>query len=396
MQTIYDPRYKALIARLVSLREAGGLTQSDLAGRLGGLLVGFRQSDVSKVESLQRRLDVVEVADWLASLDQNAADVLGEFDWWAGESSPTDPTGNEAEFVPKPGSAVPSPNGGGVLVTLVGQGVQHEVEFPGASVPDYLEVEAETIRLFRSLNDASLNLKNRDAIFRALDFAMRKLQSVNPSDVYRHIVYRIYLREYARSQPKQSWVRAGGEGVELFIESWYRDALAARGIEIKALLSGEEKKSALNEMGIAGHVGKAKLDIALYGLHGGRRIIFGGIHSKASLAERVADDVPCSKAMMETGLLSVLWTFDAKDYPPRDLTNRGELGTPQTPSTKRDLIERDGAFDVCFSYNTRTFPSQPNTASGKRIFSSPLLLADPLPGYVSDFWQQFQMRNGLS
>lgn len=396
MQTIHDPRYRALIARLVSLREAEGLTQGGLAERLGGLLRGFRQADVSKVEGLQRRLDVVEVSDWLTALGQNPATVLGEFDWWAGELSPHEPTGDEAEFVPKPGSAVPSPGGAGVVVTLVGQGVQHDVEFPGTSLPDYLEVEAEAIRLFRSLNDASLRLKNRDAIFRALDFAVRKLPTLNPSDVYRHIVYRLYLREYARSQPKQSWVRAGGEGVELFIESWYRDTLAADGIEVKALLSGDAKELALNEMGIAGRVGKAKLDIALYGLHRGDRVIFGGIHSKASLAERVADDVPCSRAMMEAGLLSVLWTFDAKDYPPRDLTNKGEFGTPETPSTKRDLIERGGAFDVCFSYNTRTLPSNASTPSGKRIFSSSLRQTDPLPRYVAAFWQRFKARNGLA
>lgn len=106
MQTIHDPRYKALIVRLISLREASG----------------FRQSDVSKVESVQRRLDVVEVAYWLTALDQSAADVLGEFSWWAGGSSPSHPTRDEAEFIPKPGSAVPAPNGNGVVVTLVGQG----------------------------------------------------------------------------------------------------------------------------------------------------------------------------------------------------------------------------------------------------------------------------------
>ena len=283
-----------------------------------------------------------------------------------------------------------------MAVTLVGQGAEHAVEFPGVALADYLKVEAEAVRLFRSLNDGGLGLKNREAIFRALDFGLRTLRTVNPSDVYRHVIYRLYLREYRRSQPKQSWVRAGGDAVELFIGNWYRDALAKRGVEAVVLLTKAEKVAALEEMGIGGSIGEAKLDIALYGLHGGGRALFGGIHVKASLAERVADDVPCSRAMMGGGLLSVLWTFDAKDYPPRDLTNRGEFGSPDAPSTKRDLIERDAAFDACFCYNTRAEPSAPQTVSGKRIFVSGLSAKDPLPKFIGDRWGVFRADRGLT
>jgi len=45
-------------------------------------------------------------------------------------------------------------------------------------------------------------------------------------------------------------------------------------------------------MGLADTVGSAKLDVALYKTSPGSSQIFGGVHVKASLAERVSDDVP--------------------------------------------------------------------------------------------------------
>jgi transcriptional regulator with XRE-family HTH domain len=48
-------RYKALVGLLVARREAAGMTQSDLAARLGK-----SQSFVARLESGQRRITVVE------------------------------------------------------------------------------------------------------------------------------------------------------------------------------------------------------------------------------------------------------------------------------------------------------------------------------------------------
>lgn len=64
MSSIHDPRYAAVIQRLVALRKEKGLTQAELAGRLGR----FGQPDVAKVEGLQRRLDLIELIDWLGAL----------------------------------------------------------------------------------------------------------------------------------------------------------------------------------------------------------------------------------------------------------------------------------------------------------------------------------------
>ncbi len=54
-KTLQSPRHKALIEMLVAKREAVNLTQADLAEQLGEY-----QSFVARLESGQRRVDVVE------------------------------------------------------------------------------------------------------------------------------------------------------------------------------------------------------------------------------------------------------------------------------------------------------------------------------------------------
>lgn len=54
-KSLGSPRHKALIALLVEKREAAGLTQAELAEKLGEY-----QSFVARLESGQRRVDVVE------------------------------------------------------------------------------------------------------------------------------------------------------------------------------------------------------------------------------------------------------------------------------------------------------------------------------------------------
>lgn len=55
VETLGTDRHKALIALLIKQREAAGLTQNELATRLGQY-----QSFVARLESGQRRVDVVE------------------------------------------------------------------------------------------------------------------------------------------------------------------------------------------------------------------------------------------------------------------------------------------------------------------------------------------------
>lgn len=383
MSTIHDKRYIALIGELRKAREARTVTQVTLAQNLNQ-----PQSYVAKVEGLERRLDIIELFDWLAALKYESLQFFRDIGWFPEE-------GSNPSSVLTPIEGDVKEVEGGICQKLLWEGQVKEVLLEGITAEQYLRVERQISQLFKSLNVKRPLIKNREAIVQALELAIREMPNLNPSDIYHHIVYRIYLRDYTRSTAEQSWVRAGGEAMELFIEKHYTAVLAPHGIYITALLSSTEKAKALSEMGLSGKVGDSKLDVALYGEHEGEKIIFGGVHSKASLAERVSDDVPCSEAMMREGLVSYLYTFDAKSFPPPhgDLINRGELGSHTQPSDKRRYIEEHGSFDACFSYNLRTSPSFGETPSGKRIYASSLKREeDVFPIKVIGAWNQYKKK----
>lgn len=71
MRSIHDPRYQDLIKKLIELRESKNVTQVELARFLNK-----PQSYVSKIEILERRLDVIELMDWLKVLETEIADFL--------------------------------------------------------------------------------------------------------------------------------------------------------------------------------------------------------------------------------------------------------------------------------------------------------------------------------
>ena len=75
MRSIHDPRYQYLIKKLITLRESKNVTQVELALRLGK-----PQSYVSKVEILERRLDVIELCDWLNAIHVKIADFIIQLD----------------------------------------------------------------------------------------------------------------------------------------------------------------------------------------------------------------------------------------------------------------------------------------------------------------------------
>ncbi|BAB48434.1 helix-turn-helix transcriptional regulator [Mesorhizobium sp. AD1-1] len=58
VKTLGTLRHKSLITMLIAKREASGLTQTELAEKLGEY-----QSFVARLESGQRRVDVVEFID---------------------------------------------------------------------------------------------------------------------------------------------------------------------------------------------------------------------------------------------------------------------------------------------------------------------------------------------
>jgi transcriptional regulator with XRE-family HTH domain len=71
----YRPEYRALIAILRQLRTEAGLTQAELAVRLGQ-----RQTYVSKYELGERRLDILELRDICESLGASLVDVVRRFE----------------------------------------------------------------------------------------------------------------------------------------------------------------------------------------------------------------------------------------------------------------------------------------------------------------------------
>jgi len=383
MSSVHDPRYQEVIRLLKAQREASGLSQQEVADRLSQ-----HQSYVAKIETGERRLDVIELVDFLAALETDAPSFLQALGWMVREGGIRE----EIAF-PVQGSAVSQADD--TMITLAWRDRLYPLVLSGTSPEVYEEVERQIVDRFRALN-GDRTARNRDTIAWALQFAIAQMPLVNPSDIYHQIVYRLYMREYKRSDPAQSWVRAGGEAVEVFLEAQYRDVLKRARVEIRALLTREQKKAALQEMGLVGQVGDSKLDLVLVGTaDSGERVVFGGIHAKASLAERVSDDVPCSEAMMRAGYWSCLFTFDAKSFPPPsgDLVNRGELGTEDSPSDKRKYITEHGSFSACVCYNTRSTPSPSITPSGRKIFVSTMRPDDdPLPGLILDAWTDFRAR----
>lgn len=67
-KSVHTKEYKALRAELRAVRDRAGLTQRDLAAKLG-----VPHSWVAKVEAGERRIDVVELAWFLAACGEDAA-----------------------------------------------------------------------------------------------------------------------------------------------------------------------------------------------------------------------------------------------------------------------------------------------------------------------------------
>jgi transcriptional regulator with XRE-family HTH domain len=61
--SIHDPRYQSIIDILSQARKSKGVSQNELA-----LKLGFTQPNLSKIESLERRIDVIELLDYLIAV----------------------------------------------------------------------------------------------------------------------------------------------------------------------------------------------------------------------------------------------------------------------------------------------------------------------------------------
>ena len=75
MSTIHDQRYVRLIADLREIRKTKNITQKQLASSLNK-----PQSYVAKIEKLERRLDVIELIDWLNVIGVDLKEFLSQSD----------------------------------------------------------------------------------------------------------------------------------------------------------------------------------------------------------------------------------------------------------------------------------------------------------------------------
>ncbi|WP_151691089.1 helix-turn-helix domain-containing protein [Acinetobacter junii] len=73
MSSIHDPRYQKLIKHLIRIRELKNVTQVELASSLKK-----HQSYVSKIENFDRRIDIIELYDWLNALNVSLISFLEE------------------------------------------------------------------------------------------------------------------------------------------------------------------------------------------------------------------------------------------------------------------------------------------------------------------------------
>ncbi|MFK0300297.1 helix-turn-helix domain-containing protein [Brevundimonas sp. NPDC090276] len=73
-KSVFSERYGLFLAVLVQARKEAGLTQSELASRLGK-----PQSYISKAERGERRLDVVEFIEFAEALGRTPSELLSYF-----------------------------------------------------------------------------------------------------------------------------------------------------------------------------------------------------------------------------------------------------------------------------------------------------------------------------
>jgi transcriptional regulator with XRE-family HTH domain len=119
MNTLHDNRYIKLILKLQEVRKLKGITQKLLASKLG-----LPQSYVAKVEGFERRLDLIELLDWLSALGSDLQTFLASTELMSNSTS--------IPALPIPGKVIHSPNG--ITVNMSWQSHEIPVKLEGISV----------------------------------------------------------------------------------------------------------------------------------------------------------------------------------------------------------------------------------------------------------------------
>ncbi len=387
-----DSAAGVLLAHFSVLREAAGLTPEELDKRL---ILG--PGWVRRFESGETipSLDVLLVM--LAAIGTDLADLVDGMGDALRSSNVT------VAAVDRFMSAAPA--GGDLAVSF--RYAKHDATYvlPGATLEEFeavIKVMRDGLALLATAKTDDPALKS-DAVARAYLLALQLWPEVNPSDLWWFVVMRAYCdpfnhpASFARLDFAQSWKRTGGWALEEVLVRVYGPALAEDGIRL-FIATTEQRQHFINGLTVSDRLEADKMDVLLVGEHDGRELCFGVVHVKASFAERRTDDVPMSKALVEGGYCSPLWTMDCKSTPTDTPVNRGELGSPAVPgaidsrSAKRKDIEEDGYFSACFSYNHRTEPTPATQSARAKIitcdFTDPT--DDPFSRFIRAEWDRFQ------
>ena len=262
------------------------------------------------------------------------------------------------------------------MATIECRSSQPNVRSVWVEVEGITDDEVTTIR-----NNLDQLLKSESqvstAVARALVAASRISPRANPSDMWQHVIYRHLL---AMGWNDNRWKRVSGFALERALVAIYEPRLAPYGLRMRVLPARNANRFLAT---LDADIKATKVDLFLEKETTEGWRIFGAAHVKASIAERIQDDVPASQAFMAAGLVSIALTMDAKSFPPPhgDCVNYGELGGRsigvKKDRLKRNYVEVNGQFDGLFSFNLRTPESPAQTPSGKRIYTLSLSEEQP-------------------
>lgn len=242
-----------------------------------------------------------------------------------------------------------------------------------------------------------------EAVASAFKKAVEYWPTANPSDIWWFVIYRAYLDPFnhpaifSRLSFEQSWKRTGGWALEEILVRHYAPSLKKKGINI-FIAPNEQRAGLLAQAKVKHRLEGDKADVFLTGNKNGKQVFFGVVHVKASFAERRTDDVPMSKALVDAGYASPLWTMDCKSSPSARPENKGELGDVKVEngtdkrSAKRKDIEDDAFFSACFSYNHNTKPTPTKQKSNARIFLCDFNKpdSDTFYNFICASWDRFK------
>ena len=392
-----NPVVEALLRRLREIRESTGRTPGDLEQQLilgPGWIERFESGDTIPA------LDVLTVI----------LDELGSNLWELLEGVNADVDLAEATTaVDRFIHAEEAADGSGLLVHFRYADFDATYVLPEATEDDF-EAVIKTLRdglamlVADAVDGEDRQSIKTNAVAAAYLEAVERWPNANSSDLWWFIVSRAYLdpfnhpAAYARLDLGQSWKRTGGWALEEVLVRHYGPSLQAHGIRL-FIADRTDRERFIEQLAVADRLESDKMDVLLVGESEQGEHCFGVVHVKASFAERRTDDVPMSKALVEGGYTSPLWTMDCKSTPAARPVNRGELGVvrtdadgPDPRSAKRKDIEEDGYFSACFSYNRNTKPTPASQATRARIyvcdFSDPA--EDQFAMFIRTAWDDFK------